>query len=59
MTVFVHFIVITCFKFLFVKRLGPTAGMVDQDSLWSNRPNLERIIFDIRHNLYSNTQTII
>ena len=30
-----------------------------KDCLWSNRLNLERIIFDIHLNQYSNTQTII
>ena len=38
MTVFVHSIVIICFKFLFVDRLGPTATLIAFISLHAGEP---------------------
>ena len=39
MTVFVHSIVIICFKFLFVDRLGPTATLSLGSYLWQSSYN--------------------
>ena len=49
MTVFAHSIIVICFKFLFVERLGPTAALVFRHIVNACNPQIQQFFTKSLH----------